>query len=263
MTLIKKWFLSLSLGVSVVALAACGGADEAAENTNEEPKTQEEAPAENSEGNKGAEQPQMPEPDLGGIPDVVAEVNGEEVTKEEFETTYTGQFQQAAMQAQMSGQEIDQNKLKKQVAESMVGQKLLIQEAGNRNLNASEEDVNNTLDELAKQNGLESKDEFLTALEEQGMAKDEVMSQVETQVKVDQLLAEETGDVKPTDEEIQGLYDQMKAQQKEMGGEEQELPPFEEIKPQLEEQVKMQKEGEAAQTLVAKLRENADVTVNL
>ncbi|MDS8765667.1 SurA N-terminal domain-containing protein, partial [Streptococcus pneumoniae] len=85
--------------------------------------------------------PEMPEPDLEGIPEVVAEVNGEEVSKEEFETAYTGQFQQAAMQAQMSGQEIDQNQLKTQLAESMVGQKLLVQEAENQELTASDEEV--------------------------------------------------------------------------------------------------------------------------
>ena len=36
------------------------------------------------------------EPDLDGIPDVVAEVNGEEVTKDEFVPIYEVAFQQAA-----------------------------------------------------------------------------------------------------------------------------------------------------------------------
>jgi parvulin-like peptidyl-prolyl isomerase len=48
-----------------------------------------------------------------------------------------------------------------------------------------------------------------------------------------------------------------------MGGEDAEVPPFEEMKPNLEEQVKMQKEGEATQKLVEELRKNADVTVNI
>lgn len=256
--MIKKWFLGLSLGVSVAVLAACGGGDEATENTNEEPNTQEEAAADTEEG---AEQPAMPEPDLSSVPDIVAEVNGEEVTKEEFEAVYAGQFQQAAMQAQMSGQEIDQDQLKEQVTESLIGQELLIQEAGNRGYSASEEEMDKTLTDLAAQNGLESKEQFLTALEEQGMPEEEVMSQLETQVKVNQLIAEETGSIEPTEKELQELYDQAKAQQEQTGGE--ELPPFEEVKPQLEEQIKMQKEREATQTLVAELRENADVTVHI
>lgn len=258
MILIKKWFLSLTLGVSLITLAACGGADESADNKKEEPAAQEEAAGETE---KAAEQPAMPEPDLEGIPEIVAEVNGKEIPKEDFESAYTGQFQQAAMQSQISGQEVDQNKLKTQIAESMVGQELLIQEADNRKYKASQEEIDKTIDELVVQNGLKSKDEFIKALEEQGVAEDEVMSQVETQVKVNQLVAEEAGETKATDEELKELYEQAKTQQKEMGGE--EMPPFEEVKPQLEEQVKMQKEGEAVQTLVAKLRETADVKINL
>lgn len=256
--MIKKWFLGLSLGTSLIVLSACGGADESAENENAQPETQEQAQS----GEESAGQPEMPEPDLEGIPDVVAQVNDEEVSKEEFETAYTGQFQQAAMQAQMSGQEIDQTQLKNQLAESMVGQKLLIQEAEKQELTASDEEVDKILEQLAQQNGLESKDEFLSALNDQGMPEEEVMSQIETQVKVDQLIAQSAGNTDPSNEELEAAYEQVKAQQEQMGSEE-ELPAFEELKPELEEQVKMQKENEATQTLVAELREKADVTINL
>lgn len=256
--MIKKWFLGLSLGTSLLVLSACGGADESAENENAQPETQEQAPS----GEENAAQPEMPEPDLEGIPEVVAQVNGEEVSKEDFEAAYTGQFQQAAMQAQMSGQEIDQDQLKNQLAESMVGQKLLIQEAENQKLAASDEEVNQTLEQLAQQNGLETTDEFLKALDEQGMKEEEVRSQVATQVKVDRLIAESAGDTTPSEEEVEAAYEQIKEQQEQMGSEE-ELPAFEELKPDLEEQVKTQKENEATQTLVAELREKADVTINL
>lgn len=250
--------LCISLGMSVFTLAACGGADEAADNKNEEPATQEEAPAETEEG---AEQPEMPEPDLEGIPEIVAEVNGEEIPKKEFETAYTSQFQQVAMQSQMSGEEVDQAALKTQLAESMVGQKLLIQEADKRKFEASQEAIDKTIEDLVAQNGMESKEQFLTAVEEQGTSEDEVMTQIATQVKVDQLVAEEAGDTKATDEELKALYEQVKTQQAEMGGE--EVPAFEKVKPDLEAQVKMQKESEAVQALVAELRESADVKVNL
>lgn len=253
--MIKKWFAGLTLGMSVLALAACGGADEAADK-NETPDSQEEAATE-----EGAETVEMPEPDLEGVPDVVAEVNGEEVTKEEFETVYTAQFQQASMQSQMTGEELDQDQLKKMVADSLVGQKLLIQEAGNRDFTASDEAVETMLNDLTAQNGMETSDELLAALKEQGMSEEEIMAQIETQVKLDALLAEEAGDTEPTEEEVQATYDGLKAQQEEAGGE--EMPSLEEVKPTLIEQLKQQKEGQAAQTLVAKLREQGDVTINL
>ena len=236
--------------------AACGDTDENAKE--EEAVTEEQAVDENGET---AEQPEMPEPDLEGVPDLVAEVNGEEIGKEEFESAYTAQFQQVAMQAQMSGQEVDQTQLKEQVAESLVSQELLVQETSNRNIEASEEEVNETLTALAEQNGIATSEEFLAALEEQGMSEDEVMEQVGSQVKVEKLIAEESGDTEVSEEELQEFYEQLEAQQEEMDGE--EMPALEEIKAELEAQLVQQKENETVQELVAKLREGADVTVHI
>ncbi|WP_204497495.1 SurA N-terminal domain-containing protein [Aquibacillus albus] len=274
MTLNKKWLLSLTLAGIVTFTAACGNEGETTEDNNEEAETQEEEVAaeqgaeEGGEGGagegaeQGAEQPKMPEPDLEGIPDVVAVVNGEEISKEEFQTVYEGQFQRAAMQSQMSGQEVNQDQLKQQIAESMIGQELLIQEANNSGFEASQEDIDETLNGLVEQNGLESKDEFMAALEEQGMDEAEVMSQLEIQVKLDQLIASESGDIEPTEEELEEAYEQVKAQQEQMGGD-SEVPSFEEVKPNLKQQLKSQKEAQVIQTLVEELRQNADVTVNL
>lgn len=170
------------------------------------------------------------------------------------------------MQQQMAGKEVNQDEMKKQVADSMVSQELLIQETENRDISASEDEINETLDGIVKQNKMKSQDEFFKALEEQnGMSKDEVMSQLETQVKMDKLLAEEAGDVQPSDEELKEIYDQQKEQMSQMQGKEggQEMPSFEEMKPQLKEQVVMQKQSEAAQKLSKELKEKSDVTVNL
>ena len=259
--MIKKMLLTIVLGGSMAALAACGG--EAEEKTSEEAAPQEEAAAaeEGKAEGEQPEQPEMPEPDLKDIPDVVAEVNGEKIDKKEFESAYTGQFQQMAMQAQMSGQEVDQTQLKGQIAESLVAQELLVQETEKQKIAATEEQTDASLQELAQQNGLESSKEFLAALKEQGISEEEVREQVKAQVKVDQLVAQETGEIKPTEDELKKVYEQAQAQQKEAGSE--ELPAFEEVKPQLEEQVKMQKESEAVQGLVAKLREAADVKIHL
>src|SRR5690625_4092520 len=171
----KKWLLVLSLSLLGFFMAACGDEeDSSAEDNNEGSEAQEEAAEEGGQAPEaGTEQAEMPEPDLEGIPDVVAEVNGEEISGEEFETTYVGQFQQAMMQAQMSGQEVDQDQLKAQTAEALIGQKLVIQEAENQGFEASEEDVEETLDEIVEQNGLNSQDDFFAALEEQGIAEDE------------------------------------------------------------------------------------------
>lgn len=225
----KKWLTGLSIASSMLVLGACGGGDDSGEDTgnaeNQQESQEQTASGSGEEGGQSAQsggegQQEMPEPDMEGVPDVVAEVNGEEVTKDEFQQTYESQFQQAAMQQQMSGEEVNQDELKKQVADGMVSQELLIQETENRGIEASEDEVNKTLDDIVKQNQMESQDEFFTAMEEQGMKKDDVMSQLETQVKMDQLIAEETGDIEPSDDELKEIYDQQKEQMSQMQGEE-------------------------------------------
>src|SRR5699024_1509245 len=160
------------------------------------------------------------------------------------------------MMSQMSGEELNQDDLKKQVADGLVNQELLIQEADNRELGANDDEKNEMITELTESNGMESEDDLYAAFEEQGMDKDQVMEQVELQIKVDKLIAEETGEVKPSEDELQELYDQQVKQLEQM--ETEEPPSFDEMKPQLEEQVVAQKEGEAAQGLVEKLKEDAE-----
>lgn len=266
----KKHILGIALAVSISMIAACG--DEDASDEQENNQQQEESNEENTNEdgeNEGetAQEIEMPEPDLSEIPDVVAQVNAEDISKDEFETSYERQFQQAALQAQMTGEDLDQDQLKEQVAESMIVTELLIQEADNRDIEASQEDIDNTLNELVELNELESQDEFISTIkEQQDMNEEEIMAEVETQVKVDQLIAEESGDTEPTDEELEEAYDQLTAQQEQMSGEneeEVEIPPFEEVKSDLKDQLKNQKETEQMQSLVEELRENEDVTINL
>lgn len=258
----KKWLSSLTIIGSLLLLGACSDDEESAK---EDTSSSEEAAAPESgataeEG--AAEQPEMPEPDLENVPDVVAEVNDTKIEKAEFEEAYNMQFQQMAMMSQMSGEEVNQDDLKKQVVDGLVSQTLLIQEADKRKMEVSEEDTNAVLDDLVEQNGMESQDDLFKAFDEQGMPKEEVMSQVDMQVKVDKLIAEEAGEIEPSKEELQELYDQQIEQIKQMETEE-EPPSFEEMEPQLKEQVVMQKEGEAAQALVADLKESADMKTHL
>ncbi|NDL57133.1 SurA N-terminal domain-containing protein [Phytoactinopolyspora mesophila] len=249
----RKVLLGIGLAVALFGAAACGDSDDAGNGETGEAVADEEVPG----------QEDIPQPDIEGIPDIVATVNGQDILKEEFVTTYEAQFEQMAMQSQMSGEPVDEEQLKEQTAENMINSELLNQEAENRGVEVSESDLDETLEELATENGLGSADEFMAALNEQGMEEEEIMSQLETQVRLDSLITEEAGDIEPTEEELQELYDQAEAQQEELGEEGSELPPFDEVKPQLEEQAKADKESEVVQALIGDLRENADVTVNL
>lgn len=212
--------------------------------------------------------PSAPKPDLDGVPEVVAEVNGQEIPRDQFVQAYESQFQQAAMQAQSSAQEVDQDQLKKQVADNLVNTELLVQEADERDIKVSDKEVDQTLQELAAQNGLESVDAFVAAMEQQGMDRAEVVSQMQTQVRIERLVSSEAGDVSVSEAELRALYDKLVAQQEQAGEQAgaqaaQQVPPFAKVRSQLEDQVKAEKESEVAQRLITDLREKADVVVNV
>ncbi|MGD7003368.1 SurA N-terminal domain-containing protein [Corynebacterium halotolerans] len=260
-----KWRLGAAVAGSVLILSGCSAVTEGEGGSGVEGQ-QEQAAAEAGGQDPGGDagQADMPEPDLDSVPDVVAEVNGTEISKEDFTTVYEVQFQQMAMQSQMSGQEVDQDQLKNMTAEGLVGNELLAQEADNRGIEASDEDAEQKLAEYAETNQM-SPDEFIAANEEQGMDETAMRDEISSQIVIEDLLTDEFGEFEATEDEVQATYQEAEAQQQ-MGGQAggaQELPPLDEVRPQVEEQVINQKQMESTQKLVEDLREKGDVTVHL
>jgi peptidyl-prolyl cis-trans isomerase SurA len=247
----------------MLALTACGAGDDSSPKADpsEEPTSQEESAQE-----EAAAAEQAPAVDLEGIPDVVAEVNGQEVMKDDFVVLYEAQFQQAAMQAQMSGEQPDEDALKQQTADQLVDTTLLTQEAEARGIDVTEQDVDAELAAVAKENQLGSVEELFAALEKQGATEDQARTQLESQMVIEQLLADEAGPIEPTEQDLRGIYQRAKEQQAQsgqQGAQTQKIPPYAQVKPQLEEQAKADRMAEVGQMLVDALREDADITINL
>lgn len=243
--------LTAALVASAALLAGCSGSADAPEDT-----------AASSAAPSAVADAALPEPDLEGIPDVVAVVNGTEIGRELFTTTYEGQFSQAASEAQAAGQEVDQDQLKTTVADNLVSTELLRQEAEARGIEATPEARTAAIEELLQSTQLGSEEDLRAAAAEQGLDDAEFDRQLSDQVKLDALLAQEAGDTTPTDQEIQDAYDAAVAQQ-EAGGDTTAIPPLEDVRSQVEEQLRGGKTSAAAQALIGKLREGAEITVNL
>ena len=247
-TMRKTSVLGLAATACMLVLTACGGGGSSSDDASAEPSAQ-------SSGDV-----------VDGIPEVVAEVNGEPVTREEFTLIYDAQLEQATADAEAGGQAPDEEALKEQTANNLVDATLLTQEAESRGIAATSEDVDAELMSLAESNGLGSAQEFIDALEKEGTTEEQVRGQVELQVLVEQLVADEAGLSEPTEAELRTMYAQGKKaaqQQAQAGGQAQQVPPFAEVREQLAEQAQTEQVGTVAQELVAELRKDADITINL
>lgn len=212
------------------------------------------------DGDESGDETSAQSADLSGIPDVVAVVNDEEITRDEFVSIYEPQFEQMAGQAEMSGEPVDQDQLKQETLDLLIDNRLLVQEAESRGLSATDEEIDELLTTYATNSGVESPEEYLAQLEEQqDLSADEVREQIADGVTVQSLVDDEIGDAPASEEELRELYDQAVASQAEGA----ELPPFEEVREQLEEQVRSQKQQETYQTLVDAAREDADIETHL
>lgn len=251
----KKFLLSLAAVAAACSLAACGGNgdDEAA--SDEAPATQEQGEA------------SMPEPELDDIPDVVAVVEGEEISGDDFSENYEAQFPQLSMQAQMTGEEPDQNQLKEQALEMMINSELLVHEAEEQGFSSSEEEVDELLETMAEDNGLDSGDALMEELESQGLSEDRIRADLHREVLirevVDDLDVEE-----PSDEELQELYDtqveQLEALNEQVEeDQQQDIPEFKELEPELKQQAVAQEENEAITALLEELRDDAAIEIKL
>lgn len=200
------------------------------------------------------------------VPEVVAEVNGEEISDKEFTEVYDAQVSALEAQAAAGGEAPDAEALRDEVVQSLVTEELLAQEVAERDIEVTDKQVQQTLSDLATENGLESADAFISALEEQGLDREQINEEARQRTQFDTLIAEEAGELEATDKEVRELYSQLKEQQKaaaQAGQEGQEIPPLKDVRTELEDQVTSQQESQAATDLIDGLREQAEITINL
>lgn len=258
---VRKGVAAATLTLALVGLAGCSsdGGDGASSST-----AADDAAASSTAGPEGA----LPEADLSGIPDPVASVNGEDVSKDDFAAYYESQFATASAQAQMSGEELDVEALQADTLDTIVDSVLLAQAADEGGYAPSDEEVEGLLEELATSNGLASTEEFLALLEEQGMDEQTAREEAGKQLAIEAYLDSEAGVEDPTDEEVRAYYDELVAQQEEAAGGEDggataapgsELPAFEDVEEPIAEQLRSEDLTAATEELLAQLRSDAEV----
>ncbi|NHI16573.1 SurA [Microbacterium sp. CBS5P-1] len=238
--------LFAAAAVATLALAGCAATDDDAA----EPTASASAEA------------ATPEADLEGVPDVVAVVNGDEIGIDEFRTAYETRLQSAALSASSTGEEVDQEALKTETADLLVNNRLLTQAASDAGIEATDADVDDVLQGVADQAGLEDVAAVIDAFAEQGVDEDQVRQDAAAQFQIDGLIAQEAEIEEPTEAELQAQYDAL-VEQAEAAESGSEIPAFEDVRDQLEEQTITQQQNAATQQLIDDLRADAEITVNL
>jgi peptidyl-prolyl cis-trans isomerase SurA len=190
------------------------------------------------------------------IPDTVAVVNGEEISKQDF--LALGE----QMAAQQANQEVDitssemQLEISNQSLNLLVNQALLLQAAEQAGTEVSDS-VDEQYAQLVQSAG--GADAFQGQLDQANVTQEQIREDLRAQLLIQAHLDEEldVSGITVSDEEIQTLYDQVQAQQGEA------TPALEEVREQLAAQVRREKESQLVNEYLTGLRDGADIQVNI
>lgn len=243
----NKFVLGISAFALAVGLAACSG------------ETDENAEGQNDQTEPQTEEAEIAETNFDDIPDVVATINGVDLLKDDFVVEYNNAKQQQMMmggQGDPSSTEVDEQ-LKDQSVNFLVDTELLTQASNEADVEVTDEDVNEQLDQIKAMYQLESDEDLEEILSGQDLTVDEFKAQIKESMKPQKYIEQEAQIEEPSDEEIQSTYDEIIAASE---GEE-EPPPLEDVEDTIVEQLKAQKTSEAANDILEDLREENEVEI--
>lgn len=245
--MVKKVGLIVGVFALSIGLMACNGQEQENAETN-------------IDGEANGEIPSIEEIiDINNLPDPVATVNAESIDKETYVMVLEQQIMTMAQYGiSLEGEEGEQmiSLIEEQTIEQLINEQLLQQAATEKEIEVSEEEIDEELAFIVAQ--FSSEEELMGALEEGGSSMDELREEIEHYVRQQKYVEEETEAINVTEEEIQARYEEEKQYY-----EEDELPTFEELQSNIEQRLIAEKEQEQLEVLFEKLREEGDITVHI
>jgi len=141
---------------------------------------------------------------------VAAKVNGEVITLDELNKQVDQlkkQYPQMFEGADGEGRLID---FKQRLLDNLINQKLIGQAGEEKGIEVTDADIKKQVDQLKA--GFKDDAQFKSALESAGMTEESLATQVGDQLLTQKLIESLASDVKTTDAQVQGYYDQNKTQ---------------------------------------------------
>lgn len=179
---------------------------------------------------------------------IVATINGTEITGEEYNSIYV----QTKVRLHQYRQDVsDLDFLKERTLNTLIDQELLRQDARRIGISVSEEEVQNRFTEAKEE---VSEEQFSSFLEQNQLTETEFKDQLYLAILHEKYLQSEMPKIEITEEEIKELYEEKKDENK-------NFPDYEDIAEMLKQEIMMQKEQAAFQGKIEQLRKNAEIEI--
>lgn len=181
-------------------------------------------------------------------PNAVATVNGEELLRSEYDLRY------AELSSMYEGQEVDEEALSEQILTQMISERLLLQEASAKGISIPQEEIDAQFQMLDDK--FETDEEFDTALKDENLTRDQLRINIHNQMTIEKYIDEVTADqdITVTDEEVVAAFEESVAGM-------ENGPTLEEVRGQVEDQVRDQKITEIMLQVIEELRNKADIQI--
>ncbi len=185
---------------------------------------------------------------------VVATVNGTKIYQTELDESVNLLSQSAAAQGADVSDPATLAEIRTQALEVLISNTLITAAAEEEGITVSTEDVQKQYDGLLAQFG--TQEELTAKMTEVGLTEEKLRENISDRVLADRYVEAVTDieTVTVTDEEIAEFVKTISE-----GG--TEIPPLEEIRPQIESQIIMQKQQEIVTALIEKLRAEASIEI--
>ena len=190
------------------------------------------------------------------FPAVVATVNGEDVSRDDFMQSYNQALASAKQQGLDPTKSTIQSEIQKQAMTVVVNTVLMMQAAQKEGYTASADEIQKQFDQIKQQFGGE--DQMKAALQKSGLTEDAVKADLKKQIIVEKYLkaTDEWKNITVTDKEKHDLYDQVSARSS-------STPPYSQVEQQVGDQIRYQKQQQATQTVVSRLRASSTIDVKI
>ena len=198
----------------------------------------------------------------GSPEDVVAMVNGEEIVRQDYSFQLDYMKSMYEMQGIDFGRSDSQDLLRQleyQALEELINQRLILQVAREKNMEVSQQEVQKEYEEVVSQ--FDDEEDLLSELEEMNLTRESFMTLIEEQLLFAQYMESYMEKVDPkelevSEEELETLYSLYSSQVEDM-------PEYEEVKGQLEEELKDQKYNQVVNLMVQDIRAESDIEILL